>query len=73
MKVLGIVIILIGFIIIYVGVTGSQHSLMAAITGSNSPTTSGLKINPSGTASGLTVASANTPSNNSPPGTVQAV
>jgi hypothetical protein len=51
LKVLGFVIIIIGLIMVYVGITGNQHNLMATITGSTSPAASGQPINLPGTSS----------------------
>lgn len=55
MKVLGFAIIIFGVIIGYIGITGSQHRIMAIIK--NGPAVkSGKKVNPSG--------AGNTPSSN---------
>jgi hypothetical protein len=48
MKVLGFVVIVLGLIMVYVGITGSQHTLMATLTGKTTPVSSGQSINPSG-------------------------
>jgi hypothetical protein len=49
-KVLGFVIIVIALVMIYVGITGSQHQLMATLKGTTNVVKSGKSINPSGTA-----------------------
>lgn len=63
MKVLGFVIIVFGLIFLYVGITGSQHTLMATLKGSTNAVQSGKNINPSGSSS-------TTPTTNIPPQTV---
>lgn len=77
MKVLGFVIIVIGLIMVWVGITGDQHNLMAVITGNTTPVASGQSINPSGSGSGGSATSDNTSSSNTnaaseaiPPGSV---
>lgn len=48
MKMMGFVIIIIGLIMVYVGITGNQHNLMAVITGKSSGVPAGRAINPAG-------------------------
>lgn len=62
MKVMGIVIIIIGLILVWVGITGDQHNLMAALTGKTTTVPSGQPINPAGSAgtSGITTTGTNT-------------
>jgi hypothetical protein len=47
-KVMGLVLVVLGLIMLYVGITGSQHNLMAVIEGKTSAAKSGQAINPSG-------------------------
>jgi hypothetical protein len=49
MKVLGFVIVVLGIVLGYVGITGSQHRLMSIIT-KKPALPSGAGINPSGSA-----------------------
>lgn len=67
MKVMGIVVIIIGLILVYVGITGNQHNFMAALTGSAAPINSGLALSPSGIyqGGGNAQAATNTSSNSS--------
>lgn len=50
MKTFAIVILLLGVIIFYIGIVGSQHQVMQILKGSASPVESGLALNPSGAA-----------------------
>lgn len=62
MKIMGFAIIVLGLVMVYVGITGSQHSIMAIIK--NGPASqSGQKINPSGSSS-----PSGNPSGNQTPG-----
>jgi len=70
LKVLGFVIIIVGLVMVYVGITGSQHNLAATLSGKTSPVSSGQAINPSGSSGS---SSSTSTTNNSPPGTVQAL
>lgn len=64
MKIMGFAIIVLGLVMIYVGITGSQHSIMAIIK--NGPASQGgQKINPSGTG---TSGNGSSPSGNQTPG-----
>lgn len=45
---MGFVVIVVGLIMVYVGITGSQHTLMATLKGSANPVQSGKAINPLG-------------------------
>jgi hypothetical protein len=47
---MGFVVIVVGLIMAYVGITGSQHTLMATLKGSNNPAPSGKTVTQSGTA-----------------------
>ena len=49
MKVLGFAVIVLGLVIAYIGITGSQHSVMAILRNSTAMP-SGKKISPSGQA-----------------------
>lgn len=69
MKVLGFGVIVLGLIMVYIGVTGSQHNLMSIIkNGPVSP--SGQNLNPSGTGatSGSGGSSTKNPGGNQQPG-----
>lgn len=48
MKVMGFVVIIVGLIMVYVGITGSQHNLMATLKGSTSLVKSGQNVNTAG-------------------------
>ena len=56
MKVLGFVVIILGILSVYIGVTGSQHRVMGILTNNPNPTPAGLSINPAGYGSGSTAA-----------------
>ncbi len=56
MKVLGFAIIILGIVIAYIGITGSQHRVMGILTNNPNPMPAGLAINPAGYGSGSTAA-----------------
>lgn len=48
MKVLGFVVLILGAVIFWIGLLGSQHAVFAMITGQSNIKPSGLPVNPSG-------------------------
>ncbi len=72
MKVMGFVIIILGFVMLYIGITGSQHTFMATLKGSTKPAASGKSINVTSSV-GTNPKTAPPPSKVLPPGSVSAV
>jgi hypothetical protein len=67
MKVLGFVIIVLGIVCAYIGITGTQHNVMAILKGTNKITPSGLSINPSASPNKITTTNKNSQTNQSEP------
>jgi len=56
-KVFGVVIVVLGFIVVYIGITGSQHRILNILKGVHlAPQTAGQKATPNAKAKGVSTA-----------------